>query len=58
MHDTCHKGVRCPCNIVASTLKNGEADLLHRFAWQPYRIFASGYVCIACKIDKEYGGGT
>ena len=58
MHDTCHEGVRCPCNILASTPKNGEADLLHRFAWQSNRIFASGYVCIACKIDKEDRGGT
>ena len=53
MHDTCHKGVRCPCNIVASTPKDGEADLLQRFAWQSNRIFASGNVCITSEIDKE-----
>ena len=58
MHDTCHESVRCPCNIVVSTPKNGEADLLHRFAWQSNRIFASGDVGIACKAHKEDRRGT
>ena len=58
MHDTCHESVRCPCNIMVITPKDGEADLLHRLAWQSNRVFTSGYVGIEGKVNKENKRGT
>ena len=58
MHDTCHKGVGCPCDVKVGTPKNGEADLLHRLAWQSNRIFASGYAGIACKANEKNRRGN
>ena len=56
MHNTCHKGVGRPLNIMGSIPKNREVDLLHSFARQLNLVLASSKVGVSGQMDEENRG--